>query len=196
MKVLYIGRGDNQDIQFDDGMISRQHAVLRIHSTGKMEIISKGQNGTSVNANPIKQDVPYPVTRKDVVTFAGSQTLDWKKIPDPRKTIVAVLAAVVLIAAVVAVLVNLPSKERNILPPTQTSGKTASPSEKKDSLENRDAEYVSPFAPKVEEAPKPEAGKTKGSKKKAAEVKPEDKPAEAKPETKQPEEEIVDPIIL
>lgn len=38
MKVITIGRDPECNIVLDDNLISRRHAVLRLHGTGKIEI--------------------------------------------------------------------------------------------------------------------------------------------------------------
>ena len=81
MKILTIGRDESCNIVLSDSTVSRRHAILKIHATGKMEIISMGQNGTFVNGVKLKSDTAYPVTRKDVVSFAHVRQLDWNQIP-------------------------------------------------------------------------------------------------------------------
>ena len=51
MKVISIGRGEDCNIVLPENVISRRHAILKIHATGKMELIDMGQNGTFVNGN-------------------------------------------------------------------------------------------------------------------------------------------------
>ncbi|CAK7066039.1 MAG: hypothetical protein PARBB_03151 [Parabacteroides distasonis] len=107
MKVITIGRGDDNQIVLEDNqdMISRQHATLRIYETGKMEIVSTGSNGTFVNGFRIKPNMPYKVTRKDVISFAHVRQLDWALVPDPFRllrysivgTVVAALVAIVMV---------------------------------------------------------------------------------------------------
>ena len=88
MKILTIGRDESCNIVLSDSTVSRRHAILKIHATGKMEIISMGQNGTFVNGVKLKSDTAYPVTRKDVVSFAhvrnwiGIRYLMFKDITD------------------------------------------------------------------------------------------------------------------
>jgi pSer/pThr/pTyr-binding forkhead associated (FHA) protein len=103
MKVYTIGRGESNAIHVDNEFVSRQHAILKVYSSGKMEIIDKSSNGTAINGRKIKSNTPYRVRRKDVVTFAGQAHLDWKEIPDPLKgykiALLCVLIAGVLLAA-------------------------------------------------------------------------------------------------
>lgn len=104
MKVISIGRGEDCHIIFPDNVISRRHAILRIYATGKMEIVDMGQNGTFVNGVKLVPNTPYPVSRKDVISFAHVRQLDWTQIPDQsrwyRYTIYGV-AGVVLIVGVI-----------------------------------------------------------------------------------------------
>lgn len=85
MKIITIGRGDGCTIQIDNEFISRQHAIIRVYPTGKMELIDKSSNGTSINGRPMKPNTPYRVRRKDVVTFAGQAQLVWSDVPDPLR---------------------------------------------------------------------------------------------------------------
>ena len=82
MKVISIGRGEDCNIVLPENVISRRHAILKIHATGKMELIDMGQNGTFVNGIKLTPNIPYPVTRKDVVSFAHVRQLDWSLVPN------------------------------------------------------------------------------------------------------------------
>lgn len=95
MKTITIGRGDGADIIIDDEMISRRHAVLKISTFGKMEIVDMGKNGTFVNGIKLRPNVPFPVTRKDVVNFAEITQLDWSLVPDNTRYIKYGIAAVI-----------------------------------------------------------------------------------------------------
>ena len=83
MKVISIGRDSTQNICYDNEMVSRRHALLKIYSNGKIELISMGKNGTFVNGIMCKQNVAYPIKRKDVVSFAHVCELDWSLVPNP-----------------------------------------------------------------------------------------------------------------
>lgn len=85
MKTISIGRGESCNIIVDDEMMSRSHAIIRIPTFGKMEVVDMSKNGTYVNGVRIRPNVPVPVTRKDVVNFAEVYQLDWSTIPDPLK---------------------------------------------------------------------------------------------------------------
>ena len=83
MKSLSIGRDQECDIILSDNsdLISRRHAVLNIYPSGKMTIIDYGKNGTYVNGVRITSEIPVPVTRKDIISFAHTRQLDWEKVP-------------------------------------------------------------------------------------------------------------------
>lgn len=83
MKIITIGRSENSHIFIDHPLVSRQHALLKIKGNGKMVIVDKSSNGTSINGSLIKKERETPVSRRDVVTFAGVSQLDWKDVPDP-----------------------------------------------------------------------------------------------------------------
>ena len=70
MKTITIGRGEGCNINIDDEMMSRRHAIIKIPTFGGMEIVDMSKNGTSVNGVRLRPNVPFPVSRKDVVTFA------------------------------------------------------------------------------------------------------------------------------
>ncbi len=104
MKIISIGRSETSDIVLDDSMISRRHAMLRIYATGKMEIIDLSQNGTFVNNVRIKPNVPVPVTRKDVISFAHAMQLDWGLVPNPLRLYIYIGAGILTVAAVILAL--------------------------------------------------------------------------------------------
>lgn len=87
MKTITIGRGEGCDILIDDYRISRRHAVLKVYTFGKMEIVDMGQNGTWVNGVKLRPGVPFPVKRKDVVNFANASQLNWALVDNPIKYI-------------------------------------------------------------------------------------------------------------
>lgn len=108
MKVITIGRDPSCDIVINDPQISRRHAIVRVSDTGKIEIVDLSSNGTSVNGNPLRKNVPYPVTRKNQVTFAGVSKLNWSDIPDPAKLyrwiglgLLGLIAAAIIITLIV-----------------------------------------------------------------------------------------------
>lgn len=109
MKVITIGRDRTQDICYDNEMISRKHAILRIYNNGRMEIVSLGQNGTFVNGNLCKPNTNYPLKRNDVVSFAHVCELEWSEIPDPLRWL-KITSLVVGILAVIAVALSLTYK--------------------------------------------------------------------------------------
>ena len=87
MKTITIGRGPENMVTLNDAKTSRRHALLRCHSTGKMEIVDLSQNGTFVNGMKIPSNKPYPISRKDIVVFAHAETLSWDEVPNPYRFI-------------------------------------------------------------------------------------------------------------
>ena len=87
MKTITIGRGPENMVTLNDAKTSRRHALLRCHSTGKMEIVDLSQNGTFVNGMKIPSNKPYPISRKDIVVFAHAETLTWDEVPNPYRFI-------------------------------------------------------------------------------------------------------------
>lgn len=203
MKVITIGRSEENQIVLEDDqdMISRQHATLRIYETGKMEIVSTGTNGTFVNGFRIKPNVPYKVTRKDVVSFAHVRQLDWSLVPDPFRYIrVGIIGVLVVALIAVAVVCLWPEKKETPKEPVkqetieitpidnQLEEKGNAESPKEDSKETPKEETPKEEAPsqKKEEMKFPPL---KGSKKK--EKKTEEKPQQQESE----QEEIVPPVL-
>ncbi len=113
MKTITIGRGDGADIIIDDEMISRRHAILKISSFGKMEIVNMGKNGTFVNGIKLRPNVPFPVTRKDIVNFADVSQLNWALVPDNTKYYKYIILAVAVLLAVLILILSLKSCETN-----------------------------------------------------------------------------------
>lgn len=89
MKVYSIGREGGCDIVINDpsDVISRRHAVLNVSPSGKMTIVDQSTNGTYVNGMRINSGVPYPVTRKDSISFAHVARLNWDLIPSSNQTL-------------------------------------------------------------------------------------------------------------
>lgn len=113
MKIISIGREDTCNIILHDpeSLISRKHALLKVFWTGKMEIIDMSTNGTYVNGNAIAKNKPYPVTRKDVVSFARVKQLDWSLVPDNLKSIKIAAAVVIALTIIIVAIALWPSKK-------------------------------------------------------------------------------------
>ncbi len=115
MKVITIGRDPECNIVLDDNLISRRHAVLRLHGTGKIEIIDYSSNGTFINGTRIVSNTPLKIHRKDAVSFAHAKTLDWSQIPapsrKPRMIILIVFIASVLVTIAGIVVSHLPASK-------------------------------------------------------------------------------------
>lgn len=132
MKTYSIGRDLNCDIVINDStdVISRRHALLNVTPSGKMTIIDQSSNGTYVNGIRITQNVPVPVTRKDIVSLAHVAKLDWNQIPKSnlwvKYLIWAVVAIIVIIAAIFGIkaLKSEPSGENKDVVPTELNDST------------------------------------------------------------------------
>lgn len=124
MKTITIGRGDGANIIIDNELISRRHAILKISTFGKMEIVDMGRNGTYVNGIKLRPNVPFPVTRKDAVRFADQDSpfkLDWSQIPDNSRFIKIALSVIMgLLTVILLVLLirSCISDEENSAAPT------------------------------------------------------------------------------
>ena len=97
MKALSIGREQGCDIIINDStdVISRRHAILNISSSGKITIVDQSRNGTYVNGIRISQNVPVPVTRKDIISFAHVAKLDWNAVPKSNSTMSYIIMGIV-----------------------------------------------------------------------------------------------------
>lgn len=103
MKALSIGRDQACDIVIHDStdVISRRHAILNIYPSGKMTIVDQSRNGTYVNGIRISPNVPFPVTKKDIVSLAHIAKLDWNAVPNTpslmRYAIMGIIAVLLLV---------------------------------------------------------------------------------------------------
>lgn len=97
MKALSIGREQGCDIVINDStdVISRRHAILNISSSGKITIVDQSRNGTYVNGIRISQNVPVPVTRKDIISFAHVAKLDWNAVSKSNSTMSYIIMGIV-----------------------------------------------------------------------------------------------------
>lgn len=111
MKTYSIGRDLNCDIVINDStdVISRRHALLNVTSSGKMTIIDQSSNGTYVNGIRITQNVPVPVTRKDIISLAHVVKLDWNQIPKSDLWMKYTIGAVAAIVVIISIAVGLKS---------------------------------------------------------------------------------------
>ena len=208
MKTITIGRGDGADIIIDNEMISRRHAILMISAFGKMEIVDMGRNGTYVNGIRLRSNVPFPVTRKDIVRFADQDSpfkLDWSLIPDNSKIYkiaIAVLAGILAIVLMVVLIRSCGSEEEKSTVPTynesipaqapseSSSAATATESDKKEGVAGGSLE-------KEETEKKEEAKRQKDLEGKTIQElfpqRPAKKDANPKPDSKKANSESVKP---
>ena len=104
MKAYSIGRESGCDIVIYDStdVVSRRHAVLNVHPNGKMFIVDQSRNGTYVNGIRVTPNVPVPVSRKDIISFAHVVKLDWSQVPATNlwMQVAAWVVGVLLLAAI------------------------------------------------------------------------------------------------
>lgn len=104
-KVYTIGRDETCDIIIIDSsdVVSRVHATLKSNGNGKYTLVDQSRNGTYVNGIRMSTNEEIPITRKDVVSFAHVQDLDWDQIPEDkkgRKTIIILVISFIAITAI------------------------------------------------------------------------------------------------
>lgn len=108
MKVYSIGREVGCDIVINDNtdVISRRHAMLNVFPTGKMTIVDQSSNGTYVNGIRISPNVPFPVTRKDNISFAHVARLDWNMVPKQTTMLQYALMGLLALALVAGCIIG------------------------------------------------------------------------------------------
>jgi pSer/pThr/pTyr-binding forkhead associated (FHA) protein len=104
-KVYTIGRDETCDIIIRDSsdVVSRVHATLRSNGNGKYTLVDQSRNGTYVNGIRMSTNEEIPVTRKDVVSFAHVQDLDWEQIPKEKKGKKTVIILIISFVAITAI---------------------------------------------------------------------------------------------
>lgn len=105
MKAYSIGRDPACDIVITDNtdVISRRHAILNVTGWGKYTIVDNSTNGTYVNGIRITPNVPVPVTRNDMISFAHISQFDWNSVPDSGKKLRMALIAIASLLVVACV---------------------------------------------------------------------------------------------
>lgn len=116
MKIISIGSSKGCNIYIDADGICKRHALIYIQPSGKMQIVDTSENGTFINGARIKSHVATPVKRRDIVTFANGQKLDWHKVPDPSKKVYWVGATLVICLMCVAAFLLLQKSEFSTIP--------------------------------------------------------------------------------
>lgn len=107
MKIISIGSSKGCNIYIDADGISKRHALIYIEPTGKMQIVDTSENGTFINGARIKSHTATPVKRRDIVTFANGQRLDWRRVPNPSKKVYWVVGVLLLCITCLAVFLLL-----------------------------------------------------------------------------------------
>lgn len=133
MKTYSIGRDLNCDIVINDStdVISRRHALLNITPSGKMTIVDQSSNGTYVNGIRISQNVPVPVTRKDIVSLAHVAKLDWTQVPKSNQWMKYAIIAGIAIVVILGVIFGVKHLKSD---PDNNGGVTPSTTEQVDSV--------------------------------------------------------------
>ncbi len=76
MKVITIGRGDENDVVVNDSHASRNHLQIILHDDGHYTLLDFGStNGTYVNGQIISGEIP--LDKNDVVRI-GNTTIPWR----------------------------------------------------------------------------------------------------------------------
>ena len=109
-KIIKIGKGQGSDYYLNnsDG-ISRDHAEIIITENKKIYLFDKSQKGTSVNGISINRYEFVPIKKKDKVSFAGKDILDWKKLKAPSSFnhwYITIPASVIAVALAVFFVIN------------------------------------------------------------------------------------------
>ena len=107
-RIYTIGRDPQCDIWLQDStdVASRNHAILEVGKGGKYFLTDQSRNGTYVNGIKMTPGAKVPVSRRDVISFAHVQGLDWNVIPNDNTkkfVIIGIVLAVVIAAVVLAV---------------------------------------------------------------------------------------------
>jgi pSer/pThr/pTyr-binding forkhead associated (FHA) protein len=198
MKTLSIGRDTNCDIVINDStdVISRRHALLNVTPSGKMTIIDQSSNGTYVNGIRISQNVPVPVTRKDIISFAHVAKLDWNFVPKSNQWMKYAIGGFVALIVIVCIIFGIKSLNTNngqIQDNAETTlADSISKAQEKahqDSIKNAEQDSIAKAARQdsIRKAKK-QQNKVEESKKESQQAEPK-KPESRKPEQKKPEEQ-------
>lgn len=166
-KVYTIGRDETCDIIIRDSsdVVSRVHATLKPNGKGKYILVDQSRNGTYVNGIRMSTNEAIPVTRKDVISFAHVQDLDWEQISEEKKgkkiIIILIISFIVITAITYSIIRYLDhNKKGDDNVPTETLP-TDSTIIKADTVKVRDTIYVKPkIVPEEKENNK--GNKTKG----------------------------------
>lgn len=82
MKTIKIGRGTNNDVVINDGVVSTSHAIITVSDFGEISIEDlNSKNGTFVNGKRIAKAV---LTSSSTVVL-GNHSIDWKQIIQTAK---------------------------------------------------------------------------------------------------------------
>lgn len=96
-----------------------------------MTIVDQSSNGTYVNGIRISQNVPVPVTRKDIVSLAHVAKLDWNQVPKSNQWMKYAIIAGIAIVVILGVIFGVKHLKSD---PDNNGGVTPSTTEQVDSV--------------------------------------------------------------
>lgn len=77
MKTIRIGRGSNNDVIINDGIVSSNHAIITISDFGEISIEDQNsKNGTFVDGKRVTKSILTPSS----TVLLGNHSIDWKQI--------------------------------------------------------------------------------------------------------------------
>ncbi len=79
MKTIKIGRNPENDIHYEEPLISGYHAEIAINEYGRLLFTDNSTNGTYLNGKKISHTT-CEVTTKDEIRFPGDVILDWDRV--------------------------------------------------------------------------------------------------------------------
>ncbi|MCY7352666.1 MAG: FHA domain-containing protein, partial [Cytophagaceae bacterium] len=83
MQLLTIGRNPDNRLVLNDPnqRVSNFHAEIKLYDDGRITLLDKSFNGTSINGRPVPKNTEVPLHRGDAVLFADLAPLDWNRVP-------------------------------------------------------------------------------------------------------------------
>lgn len=83
MKTIRIGRGLNNDVIINDGIVSSNHAIITISDFGEVSIEDlNSKNGTFVDGKRVTKSILSPSS----TVLLGNHSIDWKQIIQTTKS--------------------------------------------------------------------------------------------------------------
>lgn len=76
MKTFHIGRNPDNDIVYNEGLVSGRHAEISVGDDGQIVFTDYSTNGSYVKGTPVKH-TSVPVVYGDSIEFPGNIIFDW-----------------------------------------------------------------------------------------------------------------------